>query len=111
MGSTYCYEWLFRYQDKISPGKLWDYITKDGTSKLLFDETTEKSYLYGLLISMVQTSTVRTLHSSKEIGKITLLFVMKKHFTMEHRGTSIHHLNITYDASPAPTCKQNDLIT
>jgi hypothetical protein len=60
MGSTYCYEWLFRYQDKISPGKLWDYITKDGTSKLLFDETTEKSYLYGLLISMVQTSTVRT---------------------------------------------------
>lgn len=60
MGSTYCYEWLFRYQDKISPGKLWDYISKDGTSKLLFDETTEKSYLYGLLISIVQTSTVRT---------------------------------------------------
>lgn len=59
MGNTYCRDWTLRYSDKIIPGQIWGYITKDGT-RLIFKETSKYEYSFGFLASIIQNTRIET---------------------------------------------------
>ena len=58
LGSTGCRQWAFRCEDKIMPGPRWEY-NSDRTT-LTFMETSTYYRAYGILIGIIQNSTVET---------------------------------------------------